>query len=98
MVIKSHNTQAPPGPTMPTTTAPTPAKEAPLPPKEKYMPDRYLPPERNRCANSTQRLSRLDIQRASTDIKRFVEARLEKDFNLVKVCVDYFRICTIELT
>ena len=50
----------------------------------RYMPDAILPPERNREANSTHRLSRLDVQRASTDIKRFVEARLEKDFNLVK--------------
>lgn len=48
------------------------------------MPEKLLPPERNRQANSTHRLSRLDVQRASTDIKRFVEARLEKDFNLVK--------------
>ena len=49
-----------------------------------YMPEALLPPKRNREANSTHRLSRLDIQRASTDVKRFVEARLEKDFNLVK--------------
>ena len=49
-----------------------------------YMPESLLPPKRNREANSTHRLSRLDIQRASTDVKRFVEARLEKDFNLVK--------------
>ena len=48
------------------------------------MPEKLLPPERNRQANSTHRLSRLDVQRASTDIKRFVEARLETDFNLVK--------------
>ena len=49
-----------------------------------YMPESLLPPKRNQEANSTHRLSRLDIQRASTDVKRFVEARLEKDFNLVK--------------
>ena len=49
-----------------------------------YMPESLLPPKRNREASSTHRLSRLDIQRASTDVKRFVEARLEKDFNLVK--------------
>lgn len=51
---------------------------------EKYMPDKVLPPVENREANSTQRLSRLDIQRASNDIKRFIEARLESDLNLVK--------------
>ena len=55
-----------------------------IPTTMSYMPDAILPPERNREANSTHRLSRLDVQRASTDIKRFVEARLEKDFNLVK--------------
>ncbi|GFH56299.1 aspartate--ammonia ligase [Chaetoceros tenuissimus] len=51
---------------------------------ETYMPDSILPKEYNRIANSTHRLSRLDIQRAMTDIKRFVEARLESDLNLVK--------------
>ena len=51
----------------------------------KYMPDSVLPPERNREANSTHRLSRLDLQRAMTDVKRFVESRLESDLNLVKV-------------
>ena len=55
-----------------------------IPTTMSYMPDAILPPERNREANSTHQLSRLDVQRASTDIKRFVEARLEKDFNLVK--------------
>ena len=51
---------------------------------ETYMPDSILPKEYNRIANSTHRLSRLDIQRAMTDIKRFVEARLESDLHLVK--------------
>ena len=51
---------------------------------ETYMPDSFLPKEYNRIANSTHRLSRLDIQRAMTDIKRFVEARLESDLHLVK--------------
>jgi hypothetical protein len=51
-----------------------------------YMPEEILPPERNREANSTHRLSRLELQRAMTDIKRFVESRLESDLNLVKVC------------
>jgi len=50
-----------------------------------YMPDELLPPVRNRDAVSTRRLSRLDVQRATTDVKRFVEARLESDLNLVKV-------------
>lgn len=49
-----------------------------------YMPDEILPPEYNREANSTHRLSRLDIQRAINDIKKFVEGRLESDLNLVK--------------
>jgi aspartate--ammonia ligase len=51
---------------------------------EKYMPDKVLPPVENREANSTHRLSRLDIQRASNDIKKFIEHRLEQDLNLVK--------------
>lgn len=49
------------------------------------MPPEVLPPERNREANSTHRLSRLDLQRAMTDIKRFVEARLESDLKVVRV-------------
>ena len=52
--------------------------------EEKYMPEEVLPPEWNREANSTHRLSRMDIQRASNDVKKFVENRLEKDLNLVK--------------
>ena len=52
--------------------------------EETYMKDSILPKEYNRIANSTHRLSRLDIQRAMTDIKRFVEARLESDLHLVK--------------
>mmetsp|Transcript_6648 Transcript_6648/g.8410 ORF Transcript_6648/g.8410 Transcript_6648/m.8410 type:complete len:393 (+) Transcript_6648:285-1463(+) len=50
----------------------------------KYMQEDKLPPEQNRDANSTHRLSRLQLQVAMTDIKRFVESRLEKDLNLVK--------------
>mmetsp|Transcript_11927 Transcript_11927/g.16484 ORF Transcript_11927/g.16484 Transcript_11927/m.16484 type:complete len:410 (-) Transcript_11927:315-1544(-) len=49
-----------------------------------YMPDSLLPPPRNREAVSTRRLSRMDLQRATTDIKRFVEARLEKDLNIIR--------------
>jgi aspartate--ammonia ligase len=49
-----------------------------------YMPPETLPPERNREANSTRRLSRLEIQKAITDVKRFIEGRLESDLNLVK--------------
>mmetsp|Transcript_34150 Transcript_34150/g.68891 ORF Transcript_34150/g.68891 Transcript_34150/m.68891 type:complete len:84 (+) Transcript_34150:270-521(+) len=83
MVIKT-DTQAPPSPTMSATAPRTVVKEETTAPAS-YMPDKLLPPKQNRCANSTHRLSRLDIQRASTDVKRFVEARLESDFNLVKV-------------
>lgn len=50
-----------------------------------YMPPELLPPERNRDAVSTHRLSRMDMQRAMTDVKRFVETRFESDLNLVKV-------------
>jgi len=50
-----------------------------------YMPDKLLPPKRNREANSTHRLSRLDVQRASTEIKRFVQSRLETDLNVIEV-------------
>ena len=53
-----------------------------------YMPDSVLPPPRNREANSTHRLSRLDIQRAINDVKRFVEARLESDLKVVKVSLN----------
>lgn len=49
-----------------------------------YMPPTALPPQKNWVANSTHRLSRLDLQRAITDVKRFVEARLEEDLHLVK--------------
>jgi aspartate--ammonia ligase len=49
-----------------------------------YMPESVLPPLANRPAISTHRLSRLDVQRAINDIKRFVEARLETDLDLVK--------------
>jgi hypothetical protein len=50
------------------------------------MPPEKLPPERNRVANSTHRLSRLEIQKAINDVKRFVEERLENDLHLIKVC------------
>jgi len=50
-----------------------------------YMPDELFPKAENRPAISTKRLSRLDVQRASNDVKRFCEDRLENDFNLVKV-------------
>lgn len=67
-----------------TTRRPNSPKCVTMAPATRYMPETLLPPERNREANSTHRLSRLDIQRASADVKRFVESRLEKDFNLVK--------------
>jgi hypothetical protein len=50
-----------------------------------YMPPSILPPEQNLPANSTRRLTRLDVQRAINDVKRFVEGRLESDLRLVKV-------------
>ena len=52
-----------------------------------YMPVALLPPERNRVANSTHRLTRLQIQKAINDIKRFVASRLESDLHLTKVCL-----------
>lgn len=55
------------------------------PAKAPYMNPAALPPERNRDANSTHRLSRLQIQKAINDIKRFVEHRLEDDMKLTKV-------------
>lgn len=51
----------------------------------KYLPEDVFPPPRNREANSTHRLSRREIQQASTDIRRFVEARFESDLHLFKV-------------
>ncbi len=48
------------------------------------MPQEKLPPEQNREANSTHRFSRLALQRAITDIKRFVESRFEQDLNVIK--------------
>jgi hypothetical protein len=50
-----------------------------------YMPPELLPPLENRPAISTQRLSRMDIQRAIADVKRFMENRLEQDLNLIPV-------------
>ena len=67
--------------------------------KAPYMNPAALPPERNRDANSTHRLSRLQIQKAINDIKRFVEHRLEDDMNLTKVntintyCPSYMMLC-----
>jgi aspartate--ammonia ligase len=49
-----------------------------------YMPPTLLPPASNQEANSTHRLSRLELQRAMTAIKRFVEDRLERDLGLTK--------------
>lgn len=36
-------------------------------------------------ANSTRRLSRIDLQKAITKVKRFVERRMETDLNLFEV-------------
>ena len=49
-----------------------------------YMPPSKLPSRSNLLKNSTRRLSRKQIQCAITDIKRFVEQRLEHDLNLIK--------------
>jgi len=49
-----------------------------------YMPEEIMPPKENLCANSTHRLSRIDIQRASNLVKRFIAARLELDLNIVE--------------
>jgi hypothetical protein len=55
-----------------------------------YMPDSLLPPLYNRDAVASHRLSRMDIQRAMVDVKKFVESRLESDLNLIKVKCSYF--------
>jgi hypothetical protein len=58
--------------------------------KEPYMSPELLPPQRNRIANSTNRLTRLEIQKAINDIKRFVEERLENDLRLTKVWITVY--------
>ena len=50
-----------------------------------YMPTRLLPPLENLPACSTRRLSRIEIQKAIADVKRFVETRLESDLALIRV-------------
>jgi hypothetical protein len=59
-----------------------------------YMPPELLPPLENRPAISTQRLSRMDMQRAIADVKRFMTCRLEQDLNLIPVsfylCMFFF--------
>lgn len=52
--------------------------------EDKYMPDKLFPPVYNRAAIASNRLSPMDIQRAMTDVKRFVESRLETDLNLIR--------------
>lgn len=47
-----------------------------------YMPFDLLPPKENWEANATHRLSRIDLQKAITKVKRFVENRLENDLNV----------------
>lgn len=49
---------------------------------ETYMPYGLLPPKENWEANSTRRLSRTDLQKAMTKVKRFVERRIETDLNV----------------
>lgn len=62
-----------------------------------YMNPAILPPKRNRDANSTHRLSRLDIQKAINDVKRFVEKRLEEDLHLTKVIMKTCPSCIARL-
>ena len=50
-----------------------------------YMPKDLLPPMENWDANSTHRLSRIEMQKAMTKVKRFVERRLETDLNVFEV-------------
>eukprot|EP00581_Thalassiosira_minuscula_P016220 CAMPEP_0183733326 /NCGR_PEP_ID=MMETSP0737-20130205/40836_1 /TAXON_ID=385413 /ORGANISM="Thalassiosira miniscula, Strain CCMP1093" /LENGTH=163 /DNA_ID=CAMNT_0025966559 /DNA_START=24 /DNA_END=512 /DNA_ORIENTATION=- len=47
-----------------------------------YMPWELLPPKENWKANSTHRLSRIEVQKAMTKVKRFIEGRLETDLKL----------------
>lgn len=54
-------------------------------PKAPYMPVELLPPPENLPASSTRRLSRIEMQKAITDVKRFIEARLESDLHLIRV-------------
>ena len=53
--------------------------------KNYYMPSEILPSEFNRAAGSTHRLSRLEMQKAMNDVKRFVESRFENDLHLTRV-------------
>ena len=60
-----------------------------------YMPMDLLPPKENWEANSTHRLSRIELQKAMTKLKRFVESRLESDLNVFEVrCLICVCICT----
>ena len=60
-----------------------------------YMPMDLLPPKENWEANSTKRLSRIELQKAMTKLKRFVESRLESDLNVFEVrCLVCVYICT----
>jgi hypothetical protein len=63
------------------------AGAAPSRSEKTYMRPSMLPPERNRRANSTHRLSRLEVQRAINDVKRFMEDRLATDLHLTKVSI-----------
>jgi len=53
--------------------------------KTEYMPDSLFPPLYNRPAIASHRLSRMEIQKAIVDVKKFVENRLESDLNVIKV-------------
>ena len=52
---------------------------------EEYMPRSLLPSKETIMASSTNRLSRMELQKAIQDVKRFVETRFESDLNVFKV-------------
>ena len=53
--------------------------------KIEYMPRSLLPSKETILASSTNRLTRMELQKAIQDVKRFVESRFESDLNVFKV-------------
>ena len=53
--------------------------------KIEYMPRSLLPSKETILASSTNRLTRIELQKAIQDVKRFVESRFESDLNVFKV-------------
>ena len=53
--------------------------------EEYYMPRSLLPSKETIMASSTNRLTRIELQKAIQDVKRFVETRFESDLNVFKV-------------